>query len=148
MGLRFLLSDGHHLLPTHKLLLRSTICLYSHTPHSSFIIQLAGALMTTGNNASQSVTGLHVYTAGVALQECVILGFFGLSIFSFRRFKNLHTDKDKRKGVRLMIVLYTSLILISISFDPLTNFNFYTHMLLLYIYESTHHPNFEVNSGA
>jgi RTA1 like protein len=81
---------------------------------TSFIIQLAGALVTTNNNSTNTLNGLHVYTAGVCLQEAVILVFFALSLFFFKRLRMVETEKDKSKGVKLVILLLTSLILISV----------------------------------
>jgi hypothetical protein len=71
--------------------------------------------MTTGNTTQSTTNGLHVYTAGVCLQLCVILAFFGLSVFFFRRVRTLPIGKDKGKAKKLMLLLYTSLLLISVS---------------------------------
>jgi hypothetical protein len=81
---------------------------------TSFIIQLAGALTTTGGNPAQTANGLHVYTAGVCFQEAVILAFFALCVFFFRRLRTVDTEKDKRKGIRMVFLLCLTLILISV----------------------------------
>ncbi|KAK9365329.1 RTA1 like protein-domain-containing protein [Lipomyces kononenkoae] len=80
---------------------------------TSFIVQLAGALMTVSSNTTSTTNGLHVYTAGVCLQQTVILAFFGLSIFFLVRLRQVDTVKSKAKGITLMFVLYASLLLIT-----------------------------------
>lgn len=48
----------------------------------AFIIQLAGALITTDENEPLSTTmmGVHIYMGGIGLQELFILGFTALTI--------------------------------------------------------------------
>ena len=81
---------------------------------TSFVVQLSGALMTTSDDDQQTINGLHVYTAGVSLQQCVILVFFCLGILFLRRFQNLETDKDKKKGTILVTLLFVNLVLLSV----------------------------------
>ncbi|KAL1964502.1 hypothetical protein VTN77DRAFT_6928 [Rasamsonia byssochlamydoides] len=53
----------------------------------SFIVQAAGASITTSSNVSQSTleTGIHIYMGGIGLQEFFILGFIGLMVTLHRR---------------------------------------------------------------
>jgi hypothetical protein len=88
---------------------------------SAFIVQLAGALLTVNNSnnpssASKTAMALHIYTAGVALQQAVILVFFGLgTAFLVRLLKRRDiTAESRAKGIRLMFVLYASLLLITV----------------------------------
>ncbi|KAJ8103684.1 RTA1 like protein-domain-containing protein [Lipomyces tetrasporus] len=81
---------------------------------TSFIVQLAGALLTVNNNSSSATTnGLHVYTAGVCLQQTLILAFFGLGILFLIRLRQVDTVKNKARGMKLVSVLYASLLLIT-----------------------------------
>ncbi|KAF7712522.1 RTA-like protein [Penicillium ucsense] len=78
-----------------------------------FIIQLAGAAITTSDDNSTVNIGLHIYTAGVALQQFFILCFIGLSIVFNRRLAK-ECDNEKQKRVRpLLYTIYLSLALIS-----------------------------------
>ncbi|KIN02157.1 hypothetical protein OIDMADRAFT_28273 [Oidiodendron maius Zn] len=81
---------------------------------TSFIVQLVGALTTVGNNKKPSTvaTGLHIYTAGVCLQQAVILSFLILCIL-FQRRMNRESERNLIQGNRLVIALYISLALIT-----------------------------------
>lgn len=80
-----------------------------------FILQLAGAAITTSNDNSTINTGLHIYTAGVALQQFFIVCFIVLSVI-FRRRLARECDPEKAKSVQpLLYTLYLSLALISVS---------------------------------
>ncbi|OZJ01584.1 hypothetical protein BZG36_05540, partial [Bifiguratus adelaidae] len=84
---------------------------------SSFIVQLGGALIATGtgNNVSynQTMTGLHVYTAGICYQEAVIIAVIVLLILFQLRLKHQSALGDKQSAYRLLIVLYSALTLIT-----------------------------------
>jgi hypothetical protein len=64
----------------------------------SFLVQLAGAGMSSQTNASASIiqTGLHVYMGGIGLQEFFILGFSALMVQPHRRLL-----RQEREGVML-----------------------------------------------
>lgn len=83
---------------------------------SSFIVQLIGALATVGNNPKPSTVklGLHIYTAGVCLQQAVILGFLVLCVL-FQRRMNRESSGNVLQGNRLVLALYLSLMLITVS---------------------------------
>ena len=70
--------------------------------------------MTTNKNSGNSQTGLHIYTAGVALQEAVILCFVGLCIMFQRRLKAESTTPGASKVNRLMFILYFTLTMITV----------------------------------
>jgi hypothetical protein len=79
-----------------------------------FILQLAGAAITTSDDNSTINTGLKIYTAGVALQQIFIFCFIGLSIVFTRRLAR-ECDSEKQKRVRpLLYTIYLSLTLISV----------------------------------
>jgi len=88
----------------------------ANIPRSSFIVQLVGALATVGNNAKPSTIklGLHIYTAGVCLQQAVILGFVVLCVL-FQRRMNRESSRHVSQGNRLMLALYLSLALITVN---------------------------------
>ncbi|KAJ5734846.1 hypothetical protein N7533_013249 [Penicillium manginii] len=78
-----------------------------------FILQLAGAAITTSDDNSTINTGLHIYTAGVALQQFFIICFTVLSVI-FRRRLSRECDPERAKSVQpLLYTLYLSLALIS-----------------------------------
>ncbi|CEJ57908.1 hypothetical protein PMG11_06585 [Penicillium brasilianum] len=78
-----------------------------------FILQLAGAAITTSDDNATVNTGLHIYTAGVVLQQFFIFCFFGLSIVFKSRLAR-ECDSEKQKRVRpLLYTIYLSLALIS-----------------------------------
>lgn len=88
---------------------------------SMFILQLAGAAITTSDDNSTINTGLHIYTAGVALQQFFIICFTVLSVI-FRRRLSRECDPERAKSVQpLLYTLYLSLALISVS-APKTEF--------------------------
>jgi hypothetical protein len=72
-------------------------------------------LTTVGNNATvKTITvGLHIYTAGVCLQQAVILGFLILCIV-FQRRMNRESTRNLVLGNRLVIALFLSLSLITV----------------------------------
>ncbi|TVY80781.1 hypothetical protein LSUE1_G003490 [Lachnellula suecica] len=70
----------------------------------SFIIQIGGGLLTISKNYNTLNTGLHIYTAGVALQEFFILVFLFL----------VEASVEKQAGAgKLLLILYVSLGLIT-----------------------------------
>lgn len=79
-----------------------------------FILQLAGAAITTSDDNATVNTGLHIYTTGVVLQQFFIFCFFGLSIVFKSRLAR-ECDSEKQKRVRpLLYTKYLSLALISV----------------------------------
>lgn len=64
----------------------------------SFLVQLAGAGMSSQTNTSSSIiqTGLHVYMGGIGLQEFFILGFSALMVQLHMRLL-----RQDREGVML-----------------------------------------------
>lgn len=109
---------------------------------ATFFVQAIGAVMTTSHGAGNEVQiGLHVYTAGVALQEVFILLFLGLMIVFHRRalqlespFARIENTDDveevfvpKRNWRGLLYALYAVLFLISVRYEM----NFY-HNINLY----------------
>lgn len=93
-------------------------------PNSSFIIQLAGGLLTVSDNIHTESNGLHIYTAGVALQEFFIFVFIFL-VFSFqRRLAKEATVEQRASAKKLLFILYTSLGLISVC--PFEHFVFFS----------------------
>lgn len=85
------------------------------TENRSFIIQIAGGLMTISENFKTLQNGLNIYTAGVALQEFFIFCFLFL-VFSFhKRLLKEETDPSRLRGAKkLLFILYASLALISV----------------------------------
>lgn len=93
----------------------------------SFIVQAAGAVMTSpGSSGDVIQNGLHIYMAGIGLQEAFILCFMGLMVVFHR--KALQHDNfpqplnfsgelenTKRYWKGLLYALYTVLIFISVS---------------------------------
>jgi hypothetical protein len=72
--------------------------------------------MTVSTNEQTLSNGLHVYTAGVALQELFIFCFVFL-VFSFqRRLAREATVEQKVGAKKLLLILYVSLSLISVSY--------------------------------
>jgi hypothetical protein len=85
----------------------------------SFIIQVAGGLMTISTNFKTLQNGLHIYTAGVALQEFFIFCFLFL-VFTFQRRMSKEVEKERvQESKRLLFILFASLGLISVSPFPL-----------------------------
>jgi|HubBroStandDraft_4_1064222.scaffolds.fasta_scaffold491449_2 hypothetical protein len=83
--------------------------------YRSFIVQLGGALMTLSTNPTSMQNGLHIYTAGVCLQEVVILLFISLGVLFFRRLAAMPDAENLKGAKKLMIILYISLTLITVS---------------------------------
>jgi hypothetical protein len=77
--------------------------------------------MTLSTNFKTLQNGLHIYTAGVALQEFFIL-FFLCLVFTFqRRLFREETDPVRLRGAKkLLFILYASLALISVSSKSLS----------------------------
>ncbi len=63
------------------------------------------------NNPSKMNNGLHIYTAGVAVQQAVILVFLTFGI----KFQKRLTTLPKSKASTLIIIIYITLALISVS---------------------------------
>lgn len=81
----------------------------------AFLLQLGGAAITTSTDNKTINIGLHVYTAGVVLQQCFIFCFLALSI-AFRRRLKKECDPEKANGSELVLnTIWVSLALISVS---------------------------------
>ncbi|KAE8151537.1 hypothetical protein BDV25DRAFT_138772 [Aspergillus avenaceus] len=85
----------------------------------SFIIQLVGGSMAgAGQPQDQMTKGIHIYMAGIGIQEFFIVLFFIIAI-QFHR-KMLHYDRTgiftglKTKWRRLLYALYVSLVFITV----------------------------------
>lgn len=70
--------------------------------------------MTISKNFHTLQTGFHIYTAGVALQECFILSFLFLVYQFQRRLSRECTRERVIEGSKMLFVLYISLSLISV----------------------------------
>ena len=79
-----------------------------------FILQLAGAAITTSTNNSTVNMGLHIYTAGVALQQFFIVCFIGFTIVFRHRLIRECSAERVRSLMPLLYTLYVSLGLISV----------------------------------
>ncbi|RHZ73718.1 hypothetical protein CDV55_108388 [Aspergillus turcosus] len=91
----------------------------------AFIVQLAGASITTQEDVPPSTTmlGIHIYMGGIGLQELFVLIFSGLAIHLHRRMAQMENsgELDQEKTTRgsiswrwLFRALYGSLTLITI----------------------------------
>lgn len=78
------------------------------------MIQLVGAITLLGKNTSNKSNGLHIYTAGVAIQQAVILGFVLLVVVFQRRLKRESGSTIAGRAAKLLYVLYASLVLITV----------------------------------
>ncbi len=85
----------------------------------SFVVQLIGALYAIDKNPDVNQLGLHVYTAGVALQEFFILCFSTLAIIFLRRLPKESVGRSVSNARRLMFVLFAALALISVSLSEI-----------------------------
>lgn len=92
---------------------------------ASFFIQLSGGLLTLNDNDPDRVLkGLHIYTAGVCLQEAVILTFVVLAVQFLKRLKRDVLPEMIPVARRLMVVLCISLALITVCcpvLEPMIN---------------------------
>lgn len=91
----------------------------------AFIVQLAGASITTQEDvpASTTMLGIHIYMGGIGLQELFVLIFGGLAIHLHRRMAQMENygELDQEKTTRgsiswrwLFWALYGSLTLITV----------------------------------
>ena len=70
--------------------------------------------MTISENFNTLQNGLHIYTAGVALQEFFIFCFLFL-VFTFQRRLSREVEREKvQESKKLLFVLFASLGLISV----------------------------------
>lgn len=99
-------------LPRHSVSILHLPLFQTLTSDSCFIIQVAGGVMTTGTDMSQSqlTTGLHLYTAGVALQLLVLLIFFAL-VFTFQ-FRIRREAPGTVSASRFLTAVLTSVMLL------------------------------------
>lgn len=111
----------------------------------SFIIQVAGALMLSGQDVPQETlnTGLHTYMAGVGVQEFFILCFFGLSFMFSQEVKKWPVFREQSPS-RLLHVLWVALFLISVRIfyrigEYSSGFDGYAtnHEWLMYVFDAT-----------
>jgi hypothetical protein len=79
-------------------------------------VQLIGALDAINKDVTVNERGLHIYTAGVALQEFFILCFVGLCVVFLRRLKRESIMDNTVGAAKLTYVLFAALALISVSF--------------------------------
>ncbi|KAM3074580.1 hypothetical protein ACMFMG_008010 [Clarireedia jacksonii] len=80
----------------------------------SFIIQIGGGLLTVSNDSDTLQNGLHIYTAGVALQEFFIFCFLYL-VYTFQRRLKAECARERVvEARRLLWVIYVTLFLISL----------------------------------
>ncbi|RDW57700.1 hypothetical protein BP5796_12501 [Coleophoma crateriformis] len=103
----------YYFLPDHKVLgvrAERVAVFFITSDITSFLIQLCGALFAVRKNATSTTQGLHIYTAGVCIQEAVIIGFFVFSIIFQRR---LPSATRSSGATKLIYVLYASLALIT-----------------------------------
>ena len=79
-----------------------------------FLVQVYGAASASGNTVpeSQIERGLHIYMAGVGLQQAFILFFIFLA-FRFHQYLNRHPESSAH-AKRLLYVLYLVLTLITV----------------------------------
>lgn len=83
----------------------------------SFIIQIGGGLLVISKNLNTKRNGLRIYTGGLALQELFIL-IFAYLVFSFqRRVKREASPEMAARAKNLVLALYASLVLISVSIN-------------------------------
>ncbi|KAL2401273.1 putative lipid transporter atnI [Exophiala dermatitidis] len=106
-----------HCLPDRKLMripAKRIAILFICGDIGAFLLQLGGAAITTSTDNKTVNIGLHVYTAGVALQQCFIFCFLALSI-AFRRRLKKECDPEKANGSELVLnTIWVSLALISL----------------------------------
>ncbi|KAJ5937908.1 hypothetical protein N7454_004250, partial [Penicillium verhagenii] len=82
---------------------------------SSFFIQATGGIMDSGFSNQADRIGLHIYTAGIAVQEFFILCFCGLLVVFHRRMLQGLGDQSKgHQWKTLVIAMYATLGCITI----------------------------------
>ncbi|EHK98278.1 putative protein RTM1 [Glarea lozoyensis 74030] len=81
---------------------------------ASFIIQIGGGLLVVSDDPKVQQNGLHIYTAGLALQLFFILVFSYLVFEFWKRVSREGMVEHKVAAKKLVITLYCSLTLISI----------------------------------
>jgi hypothetical protein len=85
----------------------------------AFLVQLGGGLIISGTNIKPKTfqLGIHIYMAGIGLQQFFILMFTILAITFHRRVLQLQTQGQfvQPGWKRLLFTLYASLALISVS---------------------------------
>lgn len=84
-------------------------------------MQFAGALQVISKDTAVIRRGLHIYTAGVALQEFFILCFVALCIVFLRRINKESRIEDIVGAKKLTYFLLVALGLISVSFPTLSH---------------------------
>lgn len=76
--------------------------------------------MTVSDNYKTLQNGLHIYTAGVALQEFFIICFIFLVFTFHKRLLKEETDPSRLRGAKkLLLILYGSLVLITVRLAPI-----------------------------
>ena len=83
--------------------------------YSAFIIQVYGAAMAAGDNISyhDEMTGLHIYMAGVGVQQLFVLMFVVCAIFFHLKILRQQRS-DLKKALLLLYVLYACLALMTV----------------------------------
>ncbi|RAK71482.1 RTA1 domain-containing protein [Aspergillus fijiensis CBS 313.89] len=85
---------------------------------SSFIVQATGGIMDSDFSNEMDKIGLHVYTAGIAVQQFFIVCFIGLLIAFHRRMRQGHGRQDmmgdRQRWQALVFAMYASLSCITI----------------------------------
>ncbi|OJJ51782.1 hypothetical protein ASPZODRAFT_12589 [Penicilliopsis zonata CBS 506.65] len=81
----------------------------------AFVVQVYGAAQASGNNVSYNtmMTGLHIYMAGVGVQQLFVLVFIGCAV-GFHRKILRQGRHDSRQALVLLYVLYACLALITL----------------------------------
>jgi hypothetical protein len=85
----------------------------------SFLVQgIGGSMAGPGSSASQIQTGLHIYMAGIGIQEFFILCFFALAVKFQLRMQQLEKITSiqgmPQRWRPLLYMLYVSLVLITV----------------------------------
>ena len=88
----------------------------AHTCHSSFVVQGAGGSMANpSSSANIQKIGIHVYMAGIGIQEFFVLMFIILTIQAYRKLNRI-SERDRPTNWRIIFsVLLASLTLITVS---------------------------------
>lgn len=83
---------------------------------TAFLVQVAGAALASQKNLSngQTLTDLHIYQGGVALQQIFIFVFLAASIKFHRTFASESPAAKKAQALRLLYTVYAVLTLITL----------------------------------
>ncbi|KAI9745827.1 MAG: hypothetical protein M1818_000508 [Claussenomyces sp. TS43310] len=82
---------------------------------TAFTIQATGGIMDSDFSPEADKIGLHIYTAGIALQELFVLGFVGLLISFHRKMASGFGNVERGMGWRTLAwAMYATLALITV----------------------------------